>query len=84
MLSALEEAIVTEEGAFDVISLFQVLERIADFRGVLTRVNKLLRPGGKLVITVPGSDAMIRQERVTGCHDMPPNHIVNAPLTVLS
>ncbi|HLE63762.1 MAG TPA: hypothetical protein VI750_11500, partial [Pyrinomonadaceae bacterium] len=31
--------------------------------------------GGLIVITVPDCDAMIQQEKLTGCHDMPPNHI---------
>jgi SAM-dependent methyltransferase len=62
-------------GAFQVITLFQVLEHIAEFDLVLKLCRKLLAPGGRLVVTVPDGDAMIRQERMTGCHDMPPNHI---------
>jgi SAM-dependent methyltransferase len=63
-------------GSFQVITLFQVLEHIAEFGLVLKLCRKLLAPGGRLVVTVPDGDAMIRQERMTGCHDMPPNHIV--------
>jgi SAM-dependent methyltransferase len=62
-------------GAFQVITLFQVLEHIAEFDLVLKLCRKLLAPGGRLVVTVPDGDAMIRQEQITGCHDMPPNHI---------
>jgi SAM-dependent methyltransferase len=71
----LEAACQTHAGAFNVISMFQVLEHIADFRSVLLQFRRLIRPGGLLIITVPDGDAMIRQTQLTGCHDMPPNHI---------
>jgi SAM-dependent methyltransferase len=62
-------------GAFQVVTLFQVLEHLSQFDDVLRSIRRLLAPGGSLVITVPDADAMIRQERMTGCPDMPPNHI---------
>ncbi len=62
-------------GTFQVVTLFQVLEHIADFDLVLKLCRELLAPGGRLVVTVPDGAAMIRQERITGCADMPPNHI---------
>ena len=68
-------AVETEAGTFQAIVLFQVLEHIAEFKDVLEQCRKLLAPNGKLVITVPDGDAMIRQERLVGCPDMPPNHI---------
>jgi SAM-dependent methyltransferase len=71
----LSAAVRTEAGLFEVIVLFQVLEHIAEFKSVLVQCRKLLGEGGRLVITVPDGDAMIRQERLTGCADMPPNHI---------
>jgi SAM-dependent methyltransferase len=60
---------------FQVITLFQVLEHVSAFASLLDQCYELLAPGGRIVVTVPDGDAMIRQERVTGCHDMPPNHI---------
>jgi len=71
----LSEGAQLNAGTFQVVTLFQVLEHIAEFALVLKLCRKLLAPGGRLVITVPDGMAMIRQERVTGCHDMPPNHI---------
>ena len=71
----LEEATKTHEGTFQVVTLFQVLEHVAEFDFVLKQCWKLLTPGGRLVLTVPDGEAMIRQERVTGCADMPPNHL---------
>jgi len=60
---------------FQVITLFQVLEHLADFEVLLKQCHELLAIGGRLVVTVPDGEAMIRQERLTGCADMPPNHI---------
>lgn len=71
----LSDAARTYAGTFQVVTLFQVLEHIAEFDGLLKQCRQLLAPGGRLVITVPDGEAMIRQERLTGCHDMPPNHI---------
>ena len=71
----LADAAQNHAGAFHVVTLFQVLEHIAEFDVVLNQCRKLLAPGGRLVVTVPDGEAMIRQERLTGCHDMPPNHI---------
>ncbi len=60
---------------FQAITIFQVLEHIAEFRELLTDCFHLLTPNGHLVVTVPDADAMIQQESLTGCADMPPNHI---------
>ncbi len=65
----------TESNRFEVVTLFQVLEHIAEFRPLLLSCRRLLRQGGHLVVTVPDAAAMIRQKRMTGHDDMPPNHI---------
>lgn len=70
-----EKAVLRHCKEFQVVTLFQVLEHIADFTTLIGQCRELLAPQGKIVITVPDGDAMIRQERVTGCADMPPNHI---------
>jgi len=71
----LSQAAQSEAGSFQVITLFQVLEHISEFRQVLDPCRQLLAKGGRLVITVPDGEAMIRQEKLTGCPDMPPNHV---------
>ncbi len=71
----LSDAVQLHAGTFQVVTLFQVLEHIAEFDTVLRQCREVLAPGGRLVVTVPDGDAMIQQERVTGCHDMPPNHV---------
>jgi SAM-dependent methyltransferase len=75
VFSDLPEAVRMEAGLFQVVALFQVLEHIAEFKSILAECRKLLCPNGRIVITVPDAEAMIRQERLTGCADMPPNHI---------
>lgn len=71
----LSEAVQTYKESFEVVTLFQVLEHVAEFDLLLQGCRELLRPGGRIVLTVPDGQAMVRQERVTGCPDMPPNHI---------
>jgi SAM-dependent methyltransferase len=71
----LSDAVRSHAGTFQVVTLFQVLEHIAEFDLVLSLCRDLLAVGGQLVVTVPDGDAMIRQERLTGGPDMPPNHI---------
>jgi 2-polyprenyl-3-methyl-5-hydroxy-6-metoxy-1,4-benzoquinol methylase len=71
----LSSAALIHQGAFQVVTLFQVLEHISEFKSVLGNCRQLLAPAGRIVITVPDGDAMIRQEKLTGCADMPPNHI---------
>jgi len=48
---------------------------IADFNSMLSMAYRLLKPGGIIVIAVPDCDAMIWQERVLACPDMPPFHV---------
>src|SRR5258705_1768090 len=71
----LSDTVKQHAGTFQVVTLFQVLEHIADFDILLRNCRELLAPGGRLIVTVPDGSAMIRQDRLTGCHDMPPNHI---------
>ena len=65
----------THPGRFHLVTMFQVLEHLADFADTLAMCRKIIRPTGRLVISVPDCDAMIAQERATGIPDMPPSHI---------
>ena len=75
VLRELSSATKIHTNAFQVVTMFQVLEHISEFKSVLDNCHRLLAPTGKIVITVPDGDAMIRQEKLTGYADMPPNHI---------
>lgn len=48
----LEEA-AFPEGTFDVVTLWDVLEHVADAQATLTEVARILKPGGLLVFSVP-------------------------------
>jgi SAM-dependent methyltransferase len=47
------EAFSEKSEKFDVVGMFDVLEHIEDDLGALRRVHGLLRPGGRLLLTVP-------------------------------
>ncbi len=47
--------------SFDVITMWHVLEHLADPTAVLKRLFELLRPGGVLVLEVPNLDCLIRK-----------------------
>jgi len=62
-------------GLFTAITIFQVLEHIADFDSILGKCARLLKQGGDIVISVPDGNDMIKQEELLHCPDYPPNHI---------
>lgn len=72
---SLDSAVSSHAERFDIVTMFQVLEHIADFRTVLRSIWTLLRPGGKLVVSVPLASSMRMQEELTGWPDITPNHI---------
>lgn len=73
VFDTLEEA--SRDEPFQLVTMFQVLEHIAEFGSVLSQCRRLIDAAGLLAISVPDGKAMIAQEQATGCADMPPNHI---------
>jgi SAM-dependent methyltransferase len=71
----LAEAANVHASRFHLVTMFQVLEHLADFADTLAKCRKIIHPAGRLVISVPDCDAMIEQEKATGIPDMPPSHI---------
>lgn len=55
-------------GALPAAGLFDVLEHIEDDRGVLRRLASLVRPGGRLYVTVPAYQWLWSGEDVLGGH----------------
>lgn len=64
-----------EANQLDAVTMFQVLEHISEFNEVLKNCYNLLKPNGKLIISVPNAESMFKQEQIIGHADMPPNHI---------
>lgn len=42
-----------EDGAFDVVLCAEVLEHLPDYRSALNEITRVLKPGGRLAISVP-------------------------------
>ena len=63
------------ESRFDVVTMFQVLEHIAEFKTVLNSTYGILKKGGRVVVSVPDCENMTVQETLIGYADMVPNHI---------
>jgi SAM-dependent methyltransferase len=49
----LPDGVKLDEGAYDMIAMLDVLEHIPDDRAALKALRSKLRPGGKLLLTVP-------------------------------
>ena len=47
---------------FDVVTMYQVLEHIANPRAVLKECHRILKPGGRLLVSVPNIE----------CYDLRP------------
>lgn len=50
------EDLTLEEGAYDVVLLLNVIEHLSDPLAVLTKIRKMLKPGGVLLLRHPNSD----------------------------
>ncbi len=57
-----------ELGQFDIVCLFDVLEHLRDESQTLTAVGRLLKTGGKLVLTVPAHTSLWSYFDIAACH----------------
>jgi 2-polyprenyl-3-methyl-5-hydroxy-6-metoxy-1,4-benzoquinol methylase len=48
---------IMKDESFDVITLWHVLEHVADLSGRMKDLNRILKPGGILIIAVPNSNS---------------------------
>lgn len=66
--ATLEDAAL-QPGSLDAVGVFDVLEHLPDDRGFLHRLRRLLRPGGRLYVTVPAFSALwSREDELVGHH----------------
>src|SRR5699024_9492962 len=56
-LARVSTALPFAPGAFESVSVLDVLEHVADEAGTLAELHRVLRPGGLLVLTVPARHA---------------------------
>lgn len=57
-----------KDGSFDCVCLFDVLEHVEDDGGALSEVHRVLKPNGKLVLTVPALSMLWTNHDVISGH----------------
>ncbi len=62
------------ECPFDLITLFQVLEHVAEPVDLVKQAARLLQPGGFLVVAVPSAHGILRVSSLDP-HQWPPHHV---------
>jgi 2-polyprenyl-3-methyl-5-hydroxy-6-metoxy-1,4-benzoquinol methylase len=60
-------------GKYDVVCSFHVMEHIADIKKILKASIQALKPGGKLIISVPNNDSYLGLDK--NYLNMPPHHM---------
>ncbi|MEP2668350.1 MAG: class I SAM-dependent methyltransferase [Cyclobacteriaceae bacterium] len=61
---------------YDVVVSFQVLEHVSNVKEVINSMIGCLKPGGKLVISVPNNDSFIKDNTLPSeILNMPPHHM---------
>ncbi len=58
---------------FDLVCSYQVLEHVSDVFQFITSKLNCLKPGGKLIISVPNNESFIKNSDF--CLNMPPHHM---------
>jgi 2-polyprenyl-3-methyl-5-hydroxy-6-metoxy-1,4-benzoquinol methylase len=71
---SIKEHSLINQSKYDVICLFQVLEHITDINIFLKDVLKCLKPGGRLIISVPNEDSFVGYF-ANNLLNMPPHHL---------
>ena len=69
---------------FDQVLIWHVLEHLADPAGTLAEIQRILRPGGRLIVAVPNfSSAQARWAGAAWFHLDLPRHLYQFPLSAL-
>jgi SAM-dependent methyltransferase len=66
--AALPDLSMFDDERFDLVALLDVLEHVADDRAALQSIQSKLKPGGKLLVTVPGNPWMWSAHDVSHHH----------------
>lgn len=65
-LTAPAQSVPLEDGAFDLIVAFEVIEHLADWPALLAEARRLLAPGGQLIVSTPNRDYYAESRRLHG------------------
>lgn len=80
--TSVEEHAKSQSNAYDVVCSFQVLEHVTNPRSFVEASLKCLKPGGKLIYSVPSEDSFPGWE-VNNILNMPPHHMTRWTDTAL-
>jgi 2-polyprenyl-3-methyl-5-hydroxy-6-metoxy-1,4-benzoquinol methylase len=70
-----EDFAEAEQGAFDVVCMFQVLEHVVPVREFLDSCLRLLKVGGILIVSVPNNESYMFRKDPEHTLNMPPHHM---------
>lgn len=70
----LADLVKEKEGYFDAVCTFQVLEHVSDPRQFLQSLIQLVKPNGKLIISVPNAESFPKYSK-SNLLDQPPHHM---------
>lgn len=70
----IEQHASTAMSQYDVVCFFQVLEHIGDIRGFLDACVRCLKPGGRLIFSVPNARSFLGHQP-DNILNMPPHHV---------
>ena len=70
----LDEHVKENNGKYDVVCSYQVLEHIYDVRGYFENALRALKPGGKIIIGVPNNNPFIFKHDIYHTLNLPPHH----------
>lgn len=71
---SIDEALVGQYEAFDVVCSFQVLEHVPHLKEYISACIDLLKSGGRLLVCVPNNDGFIRLAQ-NNLLNQPPHHL---------
>lgn len=70
----IQQHAVNNRGKYDLVCSFQVMEHIAAIGEAIQASLDALKPGGKLIISVPNNNGFIKHDRLNR-FNMPPHHL---------
>lgn len=71
---SIEEHSVENEGKYDVVTSFQVLEHIGNSKDFISASLQAVKPGGLLVVSVPSYDSLVSVQ-LNNTLNLPPHHM---------
>ena len=70
----IQDHAISHPDTYDVVCSFQVMEHVTDVKGIMEASVKALKPGGRLIISVPNNDSFIKYSP-DSILNMPPHHM---------